>query len=160
VTAPTRKRTKNTAVTGTSRLFVGTPPSIAASGENGPTLGWVRSTVTRVLLEVGDDNSANALPVADTRATPPDCDINVELSAFPEVVADREPGAVMACSTEDDDPIIEVKFDDSLVDSCNDEVSMTDEEVSIGAAEAAGVGVGVGVMITEEIDCDGRKEDV
>lgn len=83
--------------------------------------------MTRVPVEVSVDKAAKALPVTDTRATPPDCDIDIELVAFPEAVADRASG-------------------DSDV-GCG-----TFEELGVSVTEI--VSVAVEVMITEDMDID------
>lgn len=39
--APTINNIKKKTVAGTSTFLLGMPPNIAATGEKGPTLGWV-----------------------------------------------------------------------------------------------------------------------
>jgi hypothetical protein len=61
VAAPARKRTKNTTVIGTSRDFVGTPPSIASGGAKGPRPIRCSDTVGAGMRF----DAAVALPIAD-----------------------------------------------------------------------------------------------
>jgi hypothetical protein len=80
---------------------------------------------------------------------PPDCcDINVELSASPEVIAERALTVSVAAFAEADCCITD-EIGDSLVISHKEEE--TDEDIN-GVAVAASAGVGVSVMITEDID--------
>jgi len=90
VTAPMRKRIKNTAVTGTSSEIVGIPPKIASPGVKGPRVGCFiaitgisdcglddvisgRAVGLEPRIEVGDCDAARAeiLPAADDACDPP-----------------------------------------------------------------------------------------
>jgi hypothetical protein len=155
-----RKRTKKTPVMGTSRVLVGIPPNIATSGEYGPTLGWVLSTVTAV--PVGDVGwEANAATVSEARASPPD-GWRLAADVSREVVIDVDPvaidaesadmigvGDVVSTSDDEDDRSEE---EESTIAVSEDE-RMLDKDIK-GSAEAAGAGAcgGVWVIITEDTD--------
>ena len=106
VAAPIRKRTKKTAVIGTSSFTVGMPPKMASGGAKGPRPTRFMVSICAA-MRVGDEEARAAAAVAPPLADWSDevrlpAEVSIELDDFP---AARPFGSDACTGTLDDDEI-------------------------------------------------------